>query len=242
MDTALCRRPWLGARLRCHAVQHAGRRRRRLSRSSRRRRAASRTRSAGGRRAAGFRSAHRVREAARRRRDERLRRRRRLPTCCAAWHLSGCPQVRPPAERPLHHDDPFPSQPFPPRRDRPVERRGRLPNDGAEAGADAGTGDSAGGRRAGLSPAARVAVGASHRAAALSVVAGTGAPFALSATTTIVVPAGNLEVQRIGEQLAMIMRTSTAFANPITQSDARGAGRRDRAAARRAGVARQGGI
>jgi len=53
-----------------------------------------------------------------------------------------------------------------------------------------------------------------------SVVAGTGAPFALSATTSIVVPAGNLEVQRIGEQLAMIMRTSTAFANPITQSDA----------------------
>src|SRR5262245_29323230 len=53
-----------------------------------------------------------------------------------------------------------------------------------------------------------------------SVVAGTGAPFALSATTSIVVPAENAEVQRIAEQLAMIMRTSTAFANPITQSDA----------------------
>jgi len=54
----------------------------------------------------------------------------------------------------------------------------------------------------------------------VSVVAGTGAPFALSATTAIIVPAGNAEVQRIAEQLAIIMRPSTAFANPITQSDA----------------------
>ena len=54
----------------------------------------------------------------------------------------------------------------------------------------------------------------------LSVVAGTGAPFTLTAATSIVVPAGNTEVQRIAEQLAMIVRTSTAFANPITQSDA----------------------
>ncbi|HEX7940756.1 MAG TPA: beta-N-acetylhexosaminidase [Gemmatimonadaceae bacterium] len=54
----------------------------------------------------------------------------------------------------------------------------------------------------------------------VSVVAGTGAPFALSATTGIIVPTGNLEVQRIAEQLATIMRPSTAFANVITQSDA----------------------
>jgi hexosaminidase len=56
--------------------------------------------------------------------------------------------------------------------------------------------------------------------APVSVVAGTGAPFALTAATTIVVPAGNGEVQRIAEQLAMVLRPSTAFANPITQSDA----------------------
>src|SRR5690349_13935060 len=54
----------------------------------------------------------------------------------------------------------------------------------------------------------------------VSVVAGTGAPFALSAATQIIVPAGNAEVQRIADQLATIMRPSTAFANPITQSDA----------------------
>src|SRR5206468_1317154 len=56
--------------------------------------------------------------------------------------------------------------------------------------------------------------------APVTVVAGTGAPFTLSATTAIVVPAGSAEVQRIAEQLAMVMRPSTAFPNPISQSDA----------------------
>jgi hexosaminidase len=54
----------------------------------------------------------------------------------------------------------------------------------------------------------------------VSVAASTAAPFALTAATSIVVPAGNAEVQRIAEELALIMRPSTAFANPITQSDA----------------------
>src|SRR5438552_5406450 len=34
------------------------------------------------------------------------------------------------------------------------------------------------------------------------------------------VAAGNVEVQHVAEQLAMILRPSTAFASPITQSDA----------------------
>src|SRR4029078_7693731 len=54
----------------------------------------------------------------------------------------------------------------------------------------------------------------------VSVVASTGAPFALSAATQIIVPAGNAEVQRIAEQLATIMRPSTALASPMTQSQA----------------------
>src|SRR3569832_604146 len=54
----------------------------------------------------------------------------------------------------------------------------------------------------------------------VSVVASTGAPFALSASTAIIVSAGNAEAQRTAELLATVMRPSTAFANPITQSDA----------------------
>jgi hexosaminidase len=56
--------------------------------------------------------------------------------------------------------------------------------------------------------------------APVSVVAGTGAPFVLGATTTIVVPAGNPDVMRIAEQLALVVRPSTAFPHPISASDA----------------------
>src|SRR5919199_2860568 len=45
-----------------------------------------------------------------------------------------------------------------------------------------------------------------------SVVAGTGAPFALTATTAIVVPSGNAEAARVGEALAALLRPATGFA------------------------------
>jgi len=54
----------------------------------------------------------------------------------------------------------------------------------------------------------------------LTVVAGTGAPFTLSAATSIVVPTGNFEAMRIAELLAMVVRPATAFPHPITASDA----------------------
>src|SRR5919202_3700151 len=44
-----------------------------------------------------------------------------------------------------------------------------------------------------------------------SVVPGTGASFALSATTAVVVPSGNAEVARIGEALARRLRPATGF-------------------------------
>ena len=44
-----------------------------------------------------------------------------------------------------------------------------------------------------------------------SVVPASGAPFALSAATTIVVPAGGGEAARIGEALAALLRPATGF-------------------------------
>ncbi|HZI40959.1 MAG TPA: glycoside hydrolase family 20 zincin-like fold domain-containing protein, partial [Gemmatimonadaceae bacterium] len=45
----------------------------------------------------------------------------------------------------------------------------------------------------------------------VSVTAGTGAPFALTATTTIVVPTTSPEAARIGEDLATLLRRATGF-------------------------------
>jgi hexosaminidase len=49
-----------------------------------------------------------------------------------------------------------------------------------------------------------------------SVVPGTGAPFALTATTAIVVPAGGGEPARLGEMLATLLRPATGFAFPVS--------------------------
>jgi hexosaminidase len=58
-----------------------------------------------------------------------------------------------------------------------------------------------------------------------SVVPGTGAPFAITATTAIVVPAEGGEVARIGEMLAVLLRPPTGFGIPVSAADgaARGA-------------------
>src|SRR5687768_8502689 len=56
-----------------------------------------------------------------------------------------------------------------------------------------------------------------------SVVPGSGAAFALTASTSILVPAGSVEVARIGEGLAFLLRPSTGFAVPVsTGGSARG--------------------
>jgi hexosaminidase len=54
----------------------------------------------------------------------------------------------------------------------------------------------------------------------LSVTAGTGSPFTLTATTSIVVPAGNAELARTGEMLASLLRVPTASPIAVTPSDA----------------------
>ena len=56
----------------------------------------------------------------------------------------------------------------------------------------------------------------------LSVNPGTGAPFTVATTTTIVVPTGNAEVARTGEMLARILRMPTALPIQVTTSDAMG--------------------
>jgi hexosaminidase len=53
-----------------------------------------------------------------------------------------------------------------------------------------------------------------------SVVPGTGAPFALTATTAIVVPAGGGEAARIGEGLATLLRPATGFPFPVSAAGA----------------------
>jgi hexosaminidase len=53
-----------------------------------------------------------------------------------------------------------------------------------------------------------------------SVVPASGAPFALSATTTIVVPAGGGEAARIGEALAVLLRPATGFPFTVSATDA----------------------
>jgi hexosaminidase len=54
----------------------------------------------------------------------------------------------------------------------------------------------------------------------LSVIPSTGAPFALGATTSIVVPEGNAEVARSAEMLAMLLRVPTGLRVPVTPSNA----------------------
>jgi hexosaminidase len=53
----------------------------------------------------------------------------------------------------------------------------------------------------------------------VSVSAGTGAPFALSATTAIVVPANNADAARVAEQLAAMLRRSTGYPYPVSTAD-----------------------
>ncbi|MFN2566941.1 MAG: glycoside hydrolase family 20 zincin-like fold domain-containing protein, partial [Gemmatimonadaceae bacterium] len=49
-----------------------------------------------------------------------------------------------------------------------------------------------------------------------SVVPGTGTPFALTATTAIVVPSGSAEAARVGEALATLFRPATGFPLPVS--------------------------
>jgi hexosaminidase len=74
--------------------------------------------------------------------------------------------------------------------------------------------------------------------APVSVVPGTGAPFVLTATTTVVVPAGGGEAARIGEALATLLRPATGF--PIPVSAATGAALRGAIALRLGGPAELG--
>ena len=53
----------------------------------------------------------------------------------------------------------------------------------------------------------------------VSVTAGSGAPFTLTATTTITVPANDTTAGRIGEMFAAILRPSTGFRFPVSASD-----------------------
>jgi hexosaminidase len=55
--------------------------------------------------------------------------------------------------------------------------------------------------------------------APVSVTVGSGAPFALTATTTIVVPTGSPEAARIGEDAAMLLRRATGFRFPTSAAD-----------------------
>src|SRR3954454_25174938 len=53
-----------------------------------------------------------------------------------------------------------------------------------------------------------------------SVVAASGAPFALSPATTIVVPAAGGEARRIGEALGALLRPAPGFPFAVTSTDA----------------------
>jgi hexosaminidase len=55
--------------------------------------------------------------------------------------------------------------------------------------------------------------------APVSVSAAGGAPFALTATTTIVIPANNAEAARLGEDLAALLRRSTGYRFPVSGAD-----------------------
>src|SRR5438105_1944262 len=55
--------------------------------------------------------------------------------------------------------------------------------------------------------------------APVAVTTGTGAPFALTATTTIVVPTGSPEAARIGEGMAALLRRATGFRFPTSAAD-----------------------
>ncbi len=56
--------------------------------------------------------------------------------------------------------------------------------------------------------------------APVSVTIGSGAPFAITAKTTIVVPSNDSAAAWIGRRLATIMRASTDFHLPVDTSDA----------------------
>src|SRR5690242_14776403 len=53
----------------------------------------------------------------------------------------------------------------------------------------------------------------------VSVTAGSGAPFTLTAATTVTVPANDTTAGRIGEMFAAILRPSTGFRFPVSPSD-----------------------
>ena len=53
----------------------------------------------------------------------------------------------------------------------------------------------------------------------LSVTPGSGAPFMLGASTSIVAPAGNAEVARTADMLAMLLRVPTGLPVPVTASN-----------------------
>ncbi len=55
--------------------------------------------------------------------------------------------------------------------------------------------------------------------APVSVSPTTGAPFALTATTTIVVPANNADAARVGEDLAALLRRATGYRFPVSGTD-----------------------
>lgn len=66
-------------------------------------------------------------------------------------------------------------------------------------------------------PPPLAALGAHHVVPApASVTPGTGAPFALTATTTITVPAGDREAARVGEALATLLRPATGLPFPVS--------------------------
>ena len=56
--------------------------------------------------------------------------------------------------------------------------------------------------------------------APVSVTAATGAPFALTATTTIVVPANNADAARVGDEVAKMLRRATGYRFPVSGTDA----------------------
>src|SRR5690348_11962668 len=55
--------------------------------------------------------------------------------------------------------------------------------------------------------------------APVSVNAASGAPFALTATTTIVVPSNNAAAAKVGEDLAAQLRRATGYRFPVSGAD-----------------------
>ncbi|MBV9879241.1 MAG: beta-N-acetylhexosaminidase [Gemmatirosa sp.] len=71
------------------------------------------------------------------------------------------------------------------------------------------------------SPPALATLGAHHVVPMpTSVVAGSGAPFTLAATTAVVVPTSGGDAARVGEMLAAMLRPATGFTLAVSASDA----------------------